>query len=279
MKLYKIDCWNSWTSKSEDTPFEKTIQTVGHGEQKLGKELNTEPLGQNFKYDLKVLNEKWEIKKLDKDNSFRLGVEVSSRYSSLLFSIINIFNQLELIQKLLVSDSVKKKITELSGSINNLSGQSKIKLLEGLKKDEVSESNLEKANNIIESLKSYVIYDKSQLDLYSSYDGKKHKYPMLDAFHKLSLEPIAEEKKVSLFGGPEIFDRLLITSKIGDELDKFRNTTLKHELDKLVRSVFIGIRLVFVHKQKGFKPIKNIQKIYCYRITHGGPRCRFINTT
>ena len=36
---YKIEHWNPWTTKSDQTPFNSSIDSVGDGEQKLGKEL------------------------------------------------------------------------------------------------------------------------------------------------------------------------------------------------------------------------------------------------
>jgi len=272
---YKIEHWNPWTTKSDETPFKSSIDTVGDGEQKLGKELGVTPLGQNFKYDLLVKHEKWEIKKLDDDNSFRLGVEVASSYNIILFDIINIFSKLSTIQEKLVSDTIKNEIKKVISSLNTLSGRSTTMLLDGLKKNEVSAANLEKANDIIDNLNSLIVYNESELKLYSSYDGKKYNYSLLDSFLKISKEDLSSQIKINLFGGAEILDKLLIASEIGPELQKFKHTSLKIKLNTIVRNVFNGLRLVLVHKNKGYKPIQNLENIYCNRITSGAPRCKF----
>lgn len=272
---YKIEHWNPWTTKSDETPFKSSIDSVGDGEQKLGKELGVNPLGQNFKYDLLVKHEKWEIKKLDGDNSFRLGVEVSSSYNIVLFDIINIFSKLSTIQEKLVSDTIKNEIKNIISSLNALSGRSTTMLLDGLKKNEVSAANLEKANDIIDNLNSLIVYNESELELYSSYDGKKYNYSLLDSFLKISKEDLSSQIKIDLFGGAEILDKLLIASEIGPELQKFKHASLKIKLNTIVRNVFKGLRLVLVHKNKGYKPIQNLENIYCNRITSGAPRCKF----
>ena len=272
---YKIEHWNPWTTKSDETPFKSTIDSVGDGEQKLGKELGVTPLGQNFKYDLLVKHEKWEVKKLDSENSFRLGVEVSSSYNIVLFDIINIFSKLSTIQEKLVSDTIKNEIKNVVSSLNTLSGRSTTMLLDGLKKNEVSAANLEKANDIIDNLNSLLVYNESELELYSSYDGKKYNYSLLDSFLKISKEDLSSQIKINLFGGAKILDKLLIASEIGPELQKFKQTSLKIKLNTIVRNVFKGLRLVLVHKNKGYKPIQNLENIYCNRITSGAPRCKF----
>lgn len=70
---YKNDEWNQWTSKSTHIPFKSNIPSIGDGEQKIATEFGVQPLGQNFSYDLDIFGEKWEVKKLDSDDSFRLG--------------------------------------------------------------------------------------------------------------------------------------------------------------------------------------------------------------
>ena len=271
---YKIECWNPW-SKENLTPFESSEKAVGDGEHKLGTELGIKPFGQNSKFDLKVRGEYWEVKKLDDDNSFRLGVEVSSSYSNLRFSVINIFSQLTTIEEMLVSTTIKNKMRTIINLINSLQGKSKTKLLDGFQKNEVSESNLELANHLIEELKSLTLYQESLLELYSSYDGKKYKYSLLDSFIKISKENLSDETKISLFGDHEVLDKLLIHSKIGTELNQFKNISLENKLNYIVRNVFSGLRLVLVHKEKGFKPIQNLENIYCNRITSGNPRCKY----
>ena len=74
MTEYHEDCWNPWTKKSSGVLFKSSTKGTGDGEEKLAKEFGTHPLGQNSLHDLVVGGEKWEVKKLDADISFRLGV-------------------------------------------------------------------------------------------------------------------------------------------------------------------------------------------------------------
>ena len=89
------------------------------------------------------------------------------------------------------------------------------------------------------------------------------------------MENLSSKTKITLFGSTETLDKLLINSEIGTELQILKNTTLKTELNSIVRNVFNGLRLVLVHDKKGYKPIQNLKNIYCNRITSGGPRCKF----
>ena len=54
------------------------------------------------------------------------------------------------------------------------------------------------------------------------------------------------------------------------------DTSLKSKLNNIVRDVFSDKVLVFVHEANGFMPIRNLEPLECYRITHGGPRCKYV---
>ena len=155
MTPYKSGCWNKWTEKSKGIKFErdKDKPHCGDGELKLGAEFGVKPLGQNSSYDLNVNNEHWEVKKLDKDKSFRLGVSVSLEYRKLFINIYNCFDSLNHIKEKLASDSIKKYLNEIINSFNKSSGNSKTSIANGLLKDEVSETNLIQLDQLIEKLK------------------------------------------------------------------------------------------------------------------------------
>ena len=155
---------------------------------------------------------------------------------------------------MLVSTTIKNKISTIINSINSPQGRSKINILDGFQKNEVSQSNLELANSLIEELKSLTLYQESELELYSSYDGKKNKYSLLDSFIKISKENLPDETKISLFENHEVLDKLLIHSKIGSELNQFKNISLQEKLNSIVRNVFSGLRLVLVTKKKVLNP-------------------------
>lgn len=276
-KPYIVNTWNSWTVKSINTQFESSETAVGDGEQKLGAEYNTTPLGQNISYDLNVLGEKWEVKKLDSDDSFRLGVEVSSSYRHIIDSVTRILEQIMAIEQLLIVSSIGITFKECIKQIESRSGRSSTLLMDGLRKNEVSASNLDKANDIIEILKKLTIAETKEISLYSSFDGTKRDYNLLTAFHKLSLEPITIEEKLKLLGGDsDFYNRLLLTNAIGNDIELFSTITLKEKLNELVKGIFTNIKLVLVHKQHGYQPVTDLDKIYCNRITSGNPRCKIL---
>jgi len=273
---YKNNQWNTWTEKSSNTSFKSTEIAVGDGEQKLGAEYNKTPLGQNVSYDLDILGEQWEVKKLDSDNSFRLGVEVSSSYRQIIDSVTRILERIIALEQSLINSTIGNTIKDCIKKIKTQSGRTSTLLIDGLRKNEVSASNLDKANEIIETLKKLTMTEKKEINLYSSYDGTKRDYDLLTAFHKLSLEPISIEKKLAIVGNSDIYNCLLLTNAIGNDFVLFNNISLREKLNELVRGVFTDIKLVLVHKEKGYKPITDLQKIYCNRITSGNPRCKIL---
>jgi flagellin-specific chaperone FliS len=275
-KIYKDDLWNAWTKKSSRVKFKSSEKAIGDGEHKLGAEFGIKPLGQNSAYDLDVLGEKWEIKKVDSDNSFRLGVEVATHYTPVISSVIRILENVLSIKHDLL-DSVSGKIMQSCiKSIESISPSCETLLLDGLRKNEVAASNLQKANDIIEELKAILINDETKIQLYSSVDGKICEYDSLIAFKKISLEDISIEEKIKLLGDKEIYNRALITSEIADDLVIFENITLQDKLNKIIRNIFKDVKLVLVHEKQGYKPIRNLKNIYCNRITSGLPRCKML---
>ena len=276
-KYCKYDLWNKWTDKSSKISF-KSNNNYGDGEEKLGSEYGIIPMGQNSSYDLDMpFNQRWECKKLDKDGSFRLGVEISSEYTIILSNILYIFNNIKNIYTYLqdgsnIKNSLKKIITKL----NETTKKCKTSLINGLKKHEVSESNLKKANDMIENIKKITSLDNDKIELYSSYDGKKYNYNLLDAYNKLHLENINIKNIISTIGDIETYNQLCIINSIKNNIKMFNNCTLLEKLNEIIRNVFKNKFLVFVDEIKGYKPITKLHYIICYRITHGKPRCKYI---
>ncbi len=274
MVKYELDTWNPWTKKSSGINFKASKTYLGDGEEKLGKEFNTQPLGQNISYDLNVGREKWEVKKLDTDNSFRLGVSVSSNYINLQYKLINFFSNLDKVKDQLLSRFFRRKIFNIINQINSSFGSSRISILDGLLKNEVSETNLIKLNELIEELKEIINFNHQEIEMYSSFDGKKYQYSSLDAIKKIKLEDINKDGKIKFFGSADLYDKNLISSEFYDNLEILVDKTLKEELDEIVRGVFDDLRFVGVDKQKGYLPLSTLDKISCYRITSGNPRCK-----
>ena len=272
---YLPDVWNSWTEKSKETPFKSETKFLGDGEEKLGKEYDVKPLGQNSPYDLKMnFGEKWEVKKPDGDNSFRIGVEISKDYTPIMHNVYSMFREIVKIKEDLSSEEELDKIIK---SITEKNKRCKTSLLSGLCKHEVSSSNLIKANNIIEKLKELISdINKISVELYCSFSGKKKKYNILKSYQKLMLEDIEISQIVKIFGDKKIYNKVVIYNAVSKHIQMFENKSLIDKLNEIVRNLFISRTLVLVHKEKGYMPIKKLNKIICNRITSGNPRCKFL---
>ena len=274
MRNYRKDSWNLWTKKSSGTPYKSSKSYIGDGEEKLGKEFDTIPLGQNDSHDLNIKNEKWEVKKLDGGDSFRLGVEIAPKYNELLYRLIGCIDTVNKVKDFLVSEFFKEKIIRILGDVNTSWGTARTPILVGLYKNEVGESNLTKLDELLEELKEVIFISHNKIKLHSSYDGEIYEYTSTDAVKKIHLEHISIEKKIEIFGSPESYDQNFLKSKIQKNLEILKDQTLKEYLNKMVREVFDDLTLVIVDKNKGFMPISSIEKVSCYRITSGSPRCR-----
>jgi hypothetical protein len=272
---YINDNWNPWTYKSSNVDFKSLEKAIGDGEHKLGQEFGIKPFGQNFAYDLEVQGEKWEVKKLDSDNSFRLGVEVATRYTPIIANVIRIFESVLSIKSQIIDSEIGNLLWSCIGKIETINGRCTTGLLDGLRKNEVAESNLDKANEIIEDLKSILI-QTGTIELHSSIDGVKKEYHLLDAYKKIVVEKISIEEKIRILGDRDIYNRLLITNLVENDVKIFELNSLRDELNKIIRSVFQNVKLVLVHEEYGFKPITKLELIYCNRITSGLPRCKLI---
>lgn len=269
--------WNKWTQKSQYVPFKSSVSSIGDGEHKIGAEFGVVPLGQNFSFDLQVHGEKWEVKKLDTDNSFRLGVGVSSYYTPIISSVIRILEKVLTIENQLQNSKIKTEFQAIVNQIHSKSGSSHTLLLEGLRKNEVSASNLEKANTIIELLKKFRFNENAKILLFDSYNGNEKAYNHIDSFIKLSVEDISLEEKIKLFGSIDDYNIALIVNELKKDLELFTDKSLKDILNQIVRNIFSSdLKLVLVHEEKGFKPITNLESIYCNRITSGLPRCKLV---
>ncbi|MDD3773037.1 MAG: hypothetical protein PHC38_10350 [Weeksellaceae bacterium] len=274
---FQNDVWNQWTDKSQNIEFKSQVGSIGDGENKLGAEFDVLPLGQNFSYDLFINQEKWEVKKLDSDNSFRLGVEVSRHYTPIISTVIRMLEKIEIINDNLLDSETKNRFSQIKEELYSRSGSSNTLLLDGLRKNEVSASNLDKANSIIESLKTFKINQDYTIKLYNSITGQICEYNLLESFIKLSVEQISIDEKVRILGSIDNYNILLILSELKNDLQLFDNTTLKELLNKIVRNIFSeDIKLVLVHEDYGFKPLTNLNAIYCNRITSGLPRCKIV---
>lgn len=222
---------------------------------------------------------KFEIKKLDSDNSFRLGVKIQKKYLPLMSNILCLFKTLIKIQNKLIQSNIKSEILNNINKITNLKNNCKTTLINGILKNEILASNLKIINEIIEYFKSIIINDDNyNINLYSSYDGKKMKYKIKNAYKKLSLENCSLNQKIKILckNNYDFYYRLIITIYTEKYIKIFNDFDLLTILNKIVRNYFKDLTLILVDKKKGFKFISKIENIICNRITCGGPRCKII---
>jgi len=205
-----------------------------------------------------------------------MGVEVATKYTPIISSLVRIVEKLIILKEKLINSKVGDNLNKCVDEILSTSGRSRTLLLDGLRKNEVSASNLEKAHRIVETLKKELTIGNQTINLFSSIDGNKYNYSARNAFKKIMIEDVSLDKKVKLLGSKDNYNRLLALNLLGQDLKVFEKTTLKRSLDSLVRGVFDHVRLVLVHEQKGFKPMNTVENIYCNRITSGAPRCKVL---
>ena len=71
--------WIPWSYRSQNIPFKSEFRGIGDGEYKVAAELNTQILGQNSHYDIKMMAGGFEyecdVKKLDKEINANFSVE------------------------------------------------------------------------------------------------------------------------------------------------------------------------------------------------------------
>ena len=263
--------WNQWTTRSIHVDFFYKEQGEGNGERKLAAEFLTVPKGQNYSFDILVKDEEWEIKELDDDNSHRIGVEVSSSYSVIKRHALRIIEGINNVS----SSECKCHYSNLINKLIAPQGRNRTSILEGLQKNELSESNLELTQKIITSLVGQKsLLSESKKILYSSVDGELYEYDHRSAFRKINVENISDLDKIELLGGKELFFWLLATDDSSESIDYFQNIGLRERLNNLVRMPFESTRLVLVDSNKGYFPVDDLSIITCNRITQGNPRIR-----
>ena len=147
--LYKYDEFYPWTEKSKDVDFESKKKCIGNGEEKIAKELNiTSKLGgQNSTVDLKhtILGE-ISVKDMTKDDC-TLGTEGSELLKDLF--IDTAFLLLRWVNKF---KNKSNYIYQLNDRLNKSYGRSTISISKGIKRFELSSSNLNELNLIFNEL-------------------------------------------------------------------------------------------------------------------------------
>ena len=159
------DKFHPWTDKSNNIPFESSQGCVGHGELKLAKELDitTGPGGQNKKADL--VHPQWgeiSIKNMTKDNC-RLGTECKAHMRKIFRQTASLF-----VCWVEEYESKCPLANKYYDSINKRYGSSRTTIIEAIDSFELSESNLQKLNVLLNELKQdKKIYEHEYVSLQS----------------------------------------------------------------------------------------------------------------
>jgi len=270
---FGYDIWNKWSDKSKNVAYERS-RDFGAGEKKLAEEFGTTPLGQNSSYDLYVNGVKYEVKEQDTDGSFRLGVESLGEYNKIIIKLLNIFNSVEKLKSVLSDSRLKEELVKIYESIFEKKwGNSRTLIYDGFKKSEVSESNLNVAEKQINALIELMSYEfLKKIELFSPVSALKKDFLIENAYDLLILDGQESDYIKQKLGND--FNLAVIRSSLR-ELKFFKEDSLKSKLNKVVRDVFLDKKLVLVNKKMGYKIINNYENLVCYRITQGGPRCKY----
>ena len=224
----EFDTFIKWSDKSKDISFKTNKKCIGNGEEKLAKELNISTTigGQNSTVDLihPVLGS-ISVKNMTNDDCI-LGTEGCNNMRKIFRTIINLFVSWILKYRL------KCKLAEkIYNDVNKKYGCSRITILEGIDRYELSSSNLSKLNELLNEIKKYKLLEKTHISLKSEY--------------------------------------------IDDIIDSMGDKSLQELLNECVKNEAIDMTLIIVHEKKGWMIIKDINKLYCPRITRGAPRINY----
>lgn len=151
-KIFTSDKFNPWSHKSKNIPFKSSKQCVGNGEDKLAKELDisSPPGGQNSTYDLTDPDiGKISVKDMTKDNCI-LGTEGSKDMRKIFRKTINLF-----VSWILKYKSKCELANKFYIKINEKYGRSRTTIIDGIDKLELSETNLQKLNELFNELKKH----------------------------------------------------------------------------------------------------------------------------
>lgn len=273
----KKNVWIRWSEASKNILFKSNVKGVGDGEMKLCSEYKVTPLGQNSSHDIEVNNVKYECKKLDTDNSFRLGVTSQKDLIQISKHIVELFDSVKSLSSLLIDDDVKTKIDSEVNNIHTVSGRSKFSLYEGVLRSEISGTNLKKLNNVISNIvditkESKNICNNNMHHMYDPLDGYKKLYSADKVYGMLKLNRCSDKvvkKKLSTCYNHAVIAHIC-------NIEHFANSTVMCKLNNTVRRIFTDVTLVIVDEQRGYKLVTDTDKLVCARITNKTIRCMIV---
>ena len=278
----ECETWYPWTTKSKTIPFESKQSGVGHGEYKLASEYDTHIAGKNFSFDfhpnsIHGISKSVEVKTLDKDNSFRIGVTSLSDCTKAIQSVIKIFDAVHIIESKLIYDSeLHRYFYQLKQDIFNDPPQ-KLSLYKCFMKSEVSVANVQKTETVLESIKT-----KYNICLNNSF--KKHN--IYDPIVSGQIRTIDSKSYISILQACG-YDNQYMKSILNTHYESGIITYYLYEIIDLLNLQFSTIFNNIIHDSlshvevvivahDGYKWVKK-ENICFNRITNGGLRCKLLH--
>lgn len=195
-----FDRWNPWTDRSASVPFCFGHQGVGNGEMKLGCEWGVDPMGQNFAYDPVKNNQRFEVKTIDQDRSFRIGVGIQHSYNEFHFHLCGLLKRICDFSKqnhALVEDTnipIGRLVRYVTSHLL-LDRSDRQCLFDTVFRNEISRRSLRDLYEIVETIRSCrvshqdsrMIGDK-KISLFSVTTGEQNYYNVLEASKRIYFE-------------------------------------------------------------------------------------------
>jgi len=189
--------------------------------------------------------------------------------------LLDIFQAVRDVISLLNEGEIKRKMKNIESMIDETSNRSRTTVYNGLTKSEVSGSNLEKIDVIINEIKKILNEPNpiTEIKMFDPSSGLKLT-TSLEIFYKtLKAYGKTEEFLKEQLG--DNYNITVVKNQFQEMLEDFRNESFQDKLNRFVRDVFRNEILVLVDERMGYKPIRQIEKIKCNRITSGAPRCKY----
>ena len=252
--------WINWTDKSRDVSFKTNIKGIGDGEEKVARELDTNVLGQNSYYDMKItidgIEYDCDVKKLD-NSTFNTGVKGRNALRPIKTKITELLNSFK---KILNSATLSHEEFTILQSFEKVSP------------DELCVSNIQKLNKIIHILhekRNHLILTLPIIQPFVKKDGSVIEMNLLEYYNICLILNIELPQEFNDFN-----NILILLSDISHEYI-IKPDALVNSLNSLV-SIFSGLKIIFVDENSGYCILDNISNIKFERITRGHPRFRLI---
>jgi hypothetical protein len=279
MAIIERNVWHSWNGILNKYKFRES--KCGPGEFPAACVLGSKPEGQNKSYDLQQtkysnISEFIEVKNIDKDLTFKLGVSSSHGFSKVVHIITRIFEKIEKLKNMTSEDSsfhtIIEKIYNETFMDTIKRGRTSASLYKSFLKSEVISDKINRTDNVITTLLKLI--NEAYTDEYDGFDvlkGYKTKYKVSDIFRMLYNSEEDNAEIIELIG-VEKYTIELIKLKLKKDLELFQEESLFDKLNVVIQEAISHVDIMLVDEVKGYCFINKDQISFC-RVTHGRPRC------